>query len=131
MRPLCCNCGRTIRRLFCDVAFGQDHVVRGRGYKLFKEFPDSVEEVQRLTGVATVLRVKWVTDVERWIKHAVVWDGEYADQYFCGQGCAQRFGYHQAALGATTEKHTEAVLRQRAKLDKDLLRSRRKARRAA
>ena len=116
MRPLCRNCGRTIRRLFCDVAFGQDHVVRGRGYKLFKEFPDSIEEVQRLTGVATVLRVKWVTDAERWIKHAVVWDGaSFADPYFCGHGCAMQFGRHQAALGATTDAYAKALLRERFK----------------
>jgi hypothetical protein len=60
-----------------------------------------------------------------------VWDGEYADQCFCGQGCAQRFGYIQAATGAATDKHAEAVLRQRAELDEELLRRRRKARRPA
>lgn len=74
-RPLCRNCGRTIRRVFRDVSFGEQHVARYRHHQSFSEFPDSIEEVKRLTGVQTVLSITWVTDAERWIKKAIVWDG--------------------------------------------------------
>ncbi|TJW14939.1 MAG: hypothetical protein E5W82_09440 [Mesorhizobium sp.] len=118
-RPLCRNCGRTIRRVFRDVSFGEQHVARYRHHQSFSEFPDSIEEAKRLTGVQTVLSVTWVTDAERWIKRAVVWDGaSFTDPYFCGQGCAMQFGRHQAALGAATDTYTKALLREPVKLRK-------------
>ncbi len=115
-RRLCRNCGRAIRRVFCHATFGQHAAARYRRQQMFKEFPDSIEEVKRLTGIATVLSLTWVTDVERWIKHAVLWDGtSYGDEYFCGQGCTMRFGRHQAALGAATGQHADGLLRENAR----------------
>ena len=110
-RPLCRNCGRTIHRVLRSVSFGHGQAVRYRRPETFQEFPDSIVEVERLTK-ATVISVEWVSDIERWVKHAVVWDGKYANPFFCGRGCAQQFGYYHAATGAATDKHAEAVLRQ-------------------
>lgn len=129
-RPLCRNCGRTIHRVFRYLHFGQRAAARYHRSWSFQDFPDSIAEVERLAE-GTVLSVEWVSDIEHWIKRAVVWDGEYTSPYFCGRGCAQLFGYHQAATGAATDMHAEAVMRQRAKLDEQQLRRRRKARRSA
>ena len=90
IRPLCRNCGATIHRSFTCVSFGDPppNVRRYGENPHGKDFPDSIAEVERLTGRIAV-DVRWRQDVERWIDWAKLWDGEsYRDRHFCGRLCA-------------------------------------------
>ena len=119
IRPLCRNCGATIHRRFTYVSFGDPppHVRRYGENPYGKDFPDSIAEVERLTGRIAV-DVRWRQDVERWIDWAKLWDGEsYRDRHFCGRHCARSYGYHAADAGiAPTANHAKAAEKQRAKL---------------
>jgi hypothetical protein len=129
IRPLCRNCGATIHRSFTCVSFGDPPPYsRYRGENPYgKDFPDSIAEVERLTGRIAV-DVRWRQDVERWIDWAKLWDGEsYRDRHFCGQGCAMMYGYHAAKAGtAPTAKHAEAAEKQRTKLAATAAKARRR-----
>lgn len=115
LRPLCRNCGATIHKLYRSCTFGQ---VKPWGDRHFTEFPDSLDEVMRLTGAIELRGVSWKEDGERWIGHVIVWRGEYRDAYFCGKACARLFGYHACRTGMRpTKEHAAKLAKQKAKAD--------------
>ena len=77
------NSGATIHRRFTYVAFCDPppHVRRYGENPYGKDFPDSITEVERLTGRTTV-KMRLRQDVERRIDWVKLWDGEsYRDPH--------------------------------------------------